>query len=68
MDRERSLQPEVLMYGRIDDDPAQFVDDDRDPRAPQETFFCLSVVLKYVFLFKDFKDILRFFKRSFKDV
>merc|ERR1711971_442196 len=26
----------VLMYGRLDDDPSQFVDDSNDPRAPAE--------------------------------
>eukprot|EP00931_Biecheleriopsis_adriatica_P047612 TRINITY_DN27468_c0_g1_i1.p1 TRINITY_DN27468_c0_g1~~TRINITY_DN27468_c0_g1_i1.p1 ORF type:complete len:484 (-),score=145.92 TRINITY_DN27468_c0_g1_i1:217-1647(-) len=33
--KKQSWRTYVLMYGRIDDDPDQFVDDDRDPRAPQ---------------------------------
>lgn len=34
--RKQSWRGYVLMYGRIDDDPDQIVQDDRDPRAPQE--------------------------------
>lgn len=33
--KKQSWRGYVLMYGRIDDDPEQLVQDDRDPRAPQ---------------------------------
>jgi len=34
--KKQSWRGYVLMYGRIDDDPDQLVQDDNDPRAPQE--------------------------------
>lgn len=34
--KKMSWRGYIFMYGRIDDDPEQIVQDDRDPRAPQE--------------------------------
>jgi len=34
--KKTSWRSYVASYGRIDDDPAQYIEDDRDPRAPAE--------------------------------